>query len=88
MLRAINDTVVVKTLKEEHEDANGLILRAKSNSIRYNYGEVVTASPNTVLKVGDKVYYDSVSGNILRHEGEKFLILKERDISLIVDGEE
>ena len=84
-IRAINDTVVVKTLKEEHE-ASGLVLHGKTNQIRYNYGEVVTASPNTVLKEGDLVYYDSVSGNTLRHEGKKYLVLKERDIALIMEN--
>lgn len=81
-MKAINDTVVIKTLKESHE-SNGLELYSKNNQIRYNYGEVITASPNTVLKTGDKVYYDSVSGSELRHDGAKYLVLRERDIALI-----
>ena len=81
-MKAINDTVVVVTLKDTHE-SNGLQLRAENNSIRYNYGEVITASPNTVLKTGDKVYYDSAAGNQLRHEGDKYLVLRERDIAII-----
>ena len=85
-MRAINDTVVVVTLKDTHE-SNGLQLRAENNSIRYNYGEVITASPNTVLKTGDKVYYDSGAGSQLRHEGEKYLVLRERDIAIIDEQE-
>lgn len=84
-IKAINDCVVVKKLKDQHEVAGGIELHASNNSIRYNFGEVVTASPNTVLKVGDKVYYDSVAGSNLRHEGEKFLVLRERDISIIAE---
>ena len=82
--KAINDAVVVKTTKETHE-VGGLITRAENNSIRYNLGEVIAASPKTVLVVGDRVYYDSVAGSVLRHEGDKYLVLKERDIALILD---
>lgn len=85
-MKAINDTVVIKTIKEEHEVA-GLQLRASNNQIRYNYGEVITASPNTVLKTGDRVYYDSVTGNELRHNGKKYLVLRERDIAIIDEQE-
>ena len=86
-MRAINDTVIVKILKETH-DASGLQLHSSNNDIRYNLGEVIEASPNTVLETGDHVYYDSVAGGTLRHNGEKFLLLRERDIRMVVDAEE
>lgn len=81
-MKAINNTVVVKTLQTEHS-ASGLELSTANNTIRYNYGEVVTAAPKTVLKVGDKVYYDAVAGSVLRHDGEKLLVLRETDIAII-----
>lgn len=81
-MKAINDAVVIKVLNESHT-IGGIDYGSKNNGIRYNYGEVVTASPNTVLNAGDKVYYDSVAGSDLRHEGKKFLVLRERDIAII-----
>ena len=86
-MKAINDTVVVKILRETHE-AGGLQLHSSNNDVRYNLGEVITASPNTVLEDGDHVYYDGAAGSVLRHNGKKFLILRERDIRMIVDAEE
>ena len=83
-MKAINDAVVIETIQETH-DVAGLDLRADGNAIRYNYGLVITASPNTVLKEGDKVYYDSVAGSNLRIDGKKYLVLRERDIALIDD---
>lgn len=82
-MKAINDTVVIKVLKNSHETESGLELYSSNNGIRYNYGEVITASEHTVLKAGDRVYYDSVAGSPLRHEEEKYLVLRERDISII-----
>ena len=86
-MKAINDTVVVKILRESH-DANGLQLHSSNNDIRYNLGEVIAASPNTVLEDGEHVYYDSAAGGVLRHNGEKFLLLREKDIRMVVDAEE
>lgn len=81
-MKPINDFLVIKVLKVSHE-SGGLELYSENNKIRYNYGEVVDASTNTVLKAGDKVYYDAIAGSELRHDGERFLVLKERDIALI-----
>lgn len=84
-MKAINDTVVIKVLKNSHETESGLELYSSNNGIRYNYGEVITASEHTVLKEGDRVYYDSVSGSKFLHNGEKLLVLRERDIAIIDD---
>ena len=84
-MKAINDTVVIKKISDNHEAAGGLELHTSNNSIRYNYGEVITASPNTVLETGDKDYYDAVAGSILRHDDTKYLVLRERDIAIIDD---
>lgn len=81
-MKAINDTVVIKNLRLSHE-VGGIELYTTNNSVRYDYGEVITAAENTVLNTGDKVYYDALAGSELRHEGAKLLILRERDISLI-----
>lgn len=83
-MKAINDTVVIREVKDAH-DASGMELYANNNTIRYNKGVVITASPNTVLSEGDKVYYDAVAGSVLRHDGDKLLVLRERDIALIDD---
>ena len=87
-MKAINDAVVIKTIKDKHNVAGGIELYSHNNDIRYNLGEVITASPLTTLVKGDIVYYDSVAGSQLRHEEQKYLIIKERDISIILDEDE
>ena len=84
-MKPINDTIVLRKLKDHHNTDSGLELYSQNNNIRYNYGEVVASSERNVVKAGDKVYYDSVSGSLLRHEGEKLLVLRERDIAIIDD---
>ena len=84
-MKAINDTVVLKVLKASHETDSGLELYSDNNNIRYNYGEVVASSEHNVVKAGDKVYFDSVSGSKLIYNGDKLLVLRERDIAIIDD---
>ena len=84
-MKAINDTVVLKELKASHETDSGLELYSSNNGIRYNYGEVIASSELNVVKAGDKVYYDSVSGSKLIYDGKQLLVLRERDIAIIDD---
>ncbi len=84
-MKPINDTVVVKKLKDSHTTESGLDLYSDNNGIRFNYGEVIASSEQNVVKTGDKVYYDSVAGSKLMHEGDKFLVLRQRDIAIIDD---
>ena len=81
----INDCLVLKTLKDKYESDSGLELYTENNGIRYNYGEVIASSDNNTVKAGDKVYYDSVAGSKLLYNGDKLLVLRERDIAIIDD---
>ena len=74
----INDSVVIRVLKNSHETESGLELHSSNNGIRFNYGEVVASSERNIVKSGDRVYYDSVSGSKLMYNGEKLLVLRER----------
>ena len=84
-MKPINDCLVLKKIKDKHETESGLELYSENNGIRYNYGEVIASSENNTVRSGDKVYYDSVAGSKLIHNGEKLLVLRERDIAIIDD---
>ena len=82
-MKPINDCLVLKKLKDKHTTESGLELYSDNNQIRYNYGEVLHSSENNIVKAGDLVYYDSVAGSKLIHNGKKLLVLRERDIAII-----
>ena len=84
-MKPINETVVLKNVKNKHETESGLELYSENNGIRYNYGEVIASSESNTVKTGDFVYYDAVAGSKLIHNGEKLLVLRERDIAIIDD---
>lgn len=92
MLEPIGDRVIVK-VKEEEKTVGGIVLASNAKE-KPTEGEVVAVGngayaengeklPMTVKK-GDVVLYDKYSGTNVKYEGEKYLVLHERDILAIV----
>ncbi|GFZ27313.1 co-chaperone GroES [Lactobacillus corticis] len=93
MLQPIGDRVVVKVKKEEEETVGGIVLASNAKE-KPTQGEVVAVGagayaengdklPMTV-KTGDVVLYDKYSGTNVTYEGEKYLVLHEKDILAII----
>ena len=94
MLEPIGDRVIVKVKEEEEEKTVGGIVLASNAKEKPTEGEVVAVGngayaengeklPMTVKK-GDVVLYDKYSGTNVKYEGEKYLVLREKDILAIV----
>ncbi|RVU71372.1 MULTISPECIES: co-chaperone GroES [Lactobacillus] len=92
MLEPIGDRVIVK-VKEEEKTVGGIVLASNAKE-KPTEGEVVAVGngayadngeklPMTVKK-GDVVLYDKYSGTNVKYEGEKYLVLHEKDILAIV----
>lgn len=93
MLEPIGDRVIVKVKEEEEKTIGGIVLASNAKE-KPTEGEVVAVGngayaengeklPMTVKK-GDVVLYDKYSGTNVKYEGEKYLVLHERDILAIV----
>lgn len=93
MLQPIGDRVIVKVKDEEEKTVGGIVLASNAKE-KPTEGEVVAVGegafatngeklPMTV-KVGDTVLYDKYSGTNVKYEGQKYLVLHEKDILAIV----
>ncbi|EFG55397.1 chaperonin GroS [Lactobacillus amylolyticus DSM 11664] len=93
VLEPIGDRVIVKVKEEEEKTVGGIVLASNAKE-KPTEGEVVAVGngayaengeklPMTVKK-GDVVLYDKYSGTNVKYEGEKYLVLHERDILAIV----
>ena len=89
MLEPIGDRVIVKVKEEEEKTVGGIVLASNAKE-KPTEGEVVAVGngayadngeklPMTVKK-GDVVLYDKYSGTNVKYEGEKYLVLREKDI--------
>ena len=81
-MRALGSFVVIKKEVEEVKSQSGLIMTEFTDkSIRYKLGEIISAGEDVFgLDAGDKVYYDSAAGSEIRIEGEKMIVVPDRQV--------
>ncbi len=92
VLEPIGDRVIVK-VKEEEKTVGGIVLASNAKQ-KPTEGEIVAVGdgayadngeklPMTVKK-GDVVLYDKYAGESVEYDGEKYLVLHEKDVLAIV----
>ncbi|MGX7348352.1 co-chaperone GroES [Aerococcus vaginalis] len=90
MLKPLNERVIVKVKEEvEEKTASGIVLPSAAKE-KPQIGEVIAVSDATEefvpsVQVGDNVLFEKFAGNEVTFEGEKYLILKEKDLAAIVE---
>ena len=93
-LRPLDDGVVIKQLEAQEKTAGGIYLPDTAKE-KPQIGKVVSVGPGKTLdngklskmnvKKADKVIYAKYLGNDVEIDGEKYVILKEKDILGIVE---
>ena len=92
-IRPLGDRVWVKPVAQEETTASGIILpeTAKEKPMEGEILAVGAGSRNAEgerqpldVKVGDRVLFAKYAGTEIKHEGEKYLIMRENDILAIV----
>ena len=84
---AVGKNIIIKDTQEKTtKTEGGLILAEKQREdIRYQEAEVLTpGSEVTLLKKGDKIFYDKHTALNVDIEGKVFKIIKEKDIVIII----
>jgi len=86
-MKAVGRNVVILPVKETETKTKGglLLAEAKREDIRYRLAKVVTVGDD-VKMVGDSdnVYYDRHAGFTIEIKDEKFTVIKEQDIVIII----
>ncbi|WP_179395937.1 co-chaperone GroES [Lacticaseibacillus absianus] len=94
MLKPLGDRVIVQVVEEQEETIGGIVL-ANNAKEKPQSGKVVAVGagartpegqllPMTV-KVGDVVVYDKYAGSEVKYDGEKYLVLHEKDLMAIAE---
>lgn len=86
-MKAVGRNVVILPVKETETKTKGglLLAEAQREDIRYRLAKVVTVGDD-VKMVGDSdnVYYDRHAGFTIEIKDEKFTVIKEQDIVIIL----
>lgn len=85
-MKAIGSFVVIKKQPEEVKNKTGLIITEYvDKDIRYKLAEVISVGESVKgLQQGDKIYYDSAAGSDIRIDGEKFTVVPDRQIVVVL----
>ncbi|MGN0947682.1 co-chaperone GroES [Megasphaera sp.] len=93
MLKPLGDRVVIRVLEQEEKTASGIFLPDTAKE-KPSQGEVVAVGPGKLqddgkrvaldVKVGDKIIFSKYAGTEVKFEGQKYLIVSERDILAII----
>ena len=86
-MKAIGKYIVIKPEKEINVTTKGgLILGEKQREdVRTRIAEVINPSSDvSVIKKGDKIYYDKAAGFNIEIKKEQFKIIKEFDVVVII----
>ncbi|QBO36562.1 co-chaperone GroES [Periweissella cryptocerci] len=94
MLKPLGDRVILQLEKKEEETFGGIVIAGGTDEkpttakvIAVGAGYLLqdgTLTPLSV-KAGDIVLFDKFAGNEIKHDGEDFLVVHEKDIIAIVD---
>lgn len=89
MLKPLNERVIIQVKEEEEKTASGIVLPSTAKE-KPQIGEVVAVSEATEdytpqVKVGDHVIFEKYAMSEVKYEGQKYLIVKEKDLTAIVE---
>jgi len=84
-MKAVNDYVVVETIKEEKKTSGGLLLTDNTDvDNRYKKAKVVSVGNLAdIIKEGTIVMYDQHAGHDIAYEDLMYRVIKLRDIVLV-----
>ena len=94
-IKPLQDRVVIRRVEEKKESAGGILLPGSAQE-QQNMGEVVAVGPGKAsdsgsiiemtVKVGDKVMFGQYSGQEVKDDdGKPLMIMREDDIIAIVE---
>ena len=84
-MKAINNYLVVKTVKEGLKEVGGLLLTEELDSDNRYLKAKIISTGNLVegLKDGEIVYYDKHAGHGISHKDKLYHVIRSMDVVLV-----
>ena len=95
-LRPVYDRVIVRVDEPETQSKGGVLFPLSGQKAQRK-GEVLAVGPGThnykgefiatQLKPGDRIVFGAYAGTEIKHEGEKYRVMREGDIAGVIEGD-
>ena len=84
-MQAVNDYVIIDTLKEEPKKVGGFILTDETDETnRYKKANVISVGNMVeVVKNNDIIYYDKHAGHDIGYNNKLYKVIRARDIVMV-----
>ena len=84
-MQAVNDYVIVDIIKEGPKKVGGLILTDETDETnRYRKANIISVGNMVeVVKSGDSIYYDAISGHDIAYNDTMYRVIRARDIVIV-----
>ena len=84
-MQAINNYIVIETIKEETKKEKGLLIMDQHvDDIRYLKGKIISVGNLTEgIKMGDTIYYDRRAGHGIEYDNNLYQVIKQQDVVLV-----
>ena len=84
-MQAINNYIVIETIKEETKKEKGLLIMDQHvDDIRYLRGKIISVGNLTEgIKIGDTIYYDRRAGHGIEYDDNLYQVIKQQDVVLV-----
>lgn len=85
-MKLIGKNILIDVINEEIKTSSGLLLSSEDTSqFRYSKGKVIEPGTDVnVISKGDIIYYDKRQGYTMLIENQKFTVIQERDVVVIL----
>lgn len=94
MLKPLGDRVVLQAEQEEEKTIGGIVLASNAQE-KPTVGKVIAIGAGRVLENGekvapsvkenDRVLFDKYAGSEVEYEGQKYLVVHEKDIVAVIE---
>jgi len=86
-MKAVGKYIVISPIKETETKTKGglLLAEAQREDVRYRKAKVVEPGSDVkVLNKGDEVYYDKAAGFNIEIKKDRYKVIKEQDVVIIL----
>jgi co-chaperonin GroES (HSP10) len=85
-MKVLNKFILVDKVVEQKTSKSGLILSGEEyKDMRYHYGSVVQHGMNVIgIESGDKIMYDKVQSYEVVIDGNRMVVIQEKDVVCVL----
>ena len=87
-IQPLRNQVLIQPEKPEQKTVTGIVLPENASAERPQQGKVIAVgtSENITVKVGQTVIYTRYGGTEIKHAGQDYLIVANKDILAVIEA--